>query len=59
MQSHAYITVPISYVNAANRLIETSEVIRDSMSIADQQSLHARLRSDIDSVKWFDLGDER
>jgi hypothetical protein len=36
--------------NATLRLLETAKVIRDSMSVADQPSLHARLRSDIEGL---------
>lgn len=40
---------------AVQRLIATAEIIRDSMSIADQPSLHARLRSDIAGLKGFGM----
>jgi hypothetical protein len=39
--------------NAVQRLLDTAQVILDSMSIADQPSLHARLRSDIAALKSF------
>lgn len=41
--------------NATLRLLETAKVIRDSMSIADQPSLHARLRSDIEALNRLGL----
>ncbi len=44
--------------NAVLRLIETAKVIRDSMSVADQRSLHARLRSDIESLIQFFPGSQ-
>ncbi|HVI55452.1 MAG TPA: hypothetical protein VM621_10415 [Luteibacter sp.] len=39
--------------NAVHRLLDTAQVILDSMSVADQPSLHARLRSDIAALKSF------
>lgn len=39
--------------NAVQRLLDTAQVILDSMSIADQPSLHARLRSDIQTLISF------
>lgn len=41
--------------NAVLRLVETAKTIRDSMSVADQPSLHARLRSDIEGLIRFGL----
>lgn len=41
--------------NAVLRLLETAITIRDSMSIADQPSLHARLRSDIEALNRLGL----
>lgn len=39
--------------NAVQRLLDTAQVILSSMSIADQPSLHARLRSDIQALNSF------
>lgn len=39
--------------NAVQRLLDTATVILNSMSIADQPSLHARLRSDIQTLNSF------
>jgi hypothetical protein len=39
--------------NAVQRLLDTAQIILDSMSIVDQPSLHARLRSDIAALKSF------
>ena len=38
------------YENAVGRLTATARIILDSMSIADQPGLHARLRSDLAAV---------
>lgn len=39
--------------NAVQRLLDTAQIILDSMSIIDQPSLHARLRSDIAGLKSY------
>ena len=37
--------------NAVGRLVETARIILSSMSLVDQASLHARLRSDLAAVE--------
>ena len=39
--------------NAVLRLIETAQIIRDSMSVVDQPSLHKRLCGDIQALNRF------
>ncbi len=41
--------------NAVQRLLDTATVILNSMSIAAQPSLHARLRSDIEALNRLGL----
>lgn len=44
--------------HAIDRLVETAKVIRDSMSVVEQPSLHARLRSDIEALNGLGFGGE-
>ncbi|KAF1008961.1 MAG: hypothetical protein GAK28_00593 [Luteibacter sp.] len=48
----------IAKEHAVERLVETAKVILNLMPIAENRALHARLRSDIEALQRYGLGEQ-